>query len=222
MSGAEATVVSEKARRSRRRVPRALVYEMRRGKPIYYRGYEKVLAGELPPEAVMGTGKLQAWLIDVIVAFLHRVLDPQRYKILFNEVGFYIGPRSWRSLDIAIFDRAAVLAEGLTSEYVRTPPLVVIEVDTKADLAQYEGQVEWYIREKVDDLLNAGVRRVIWYTTPDRRVLVAEPNRRWFLTTWDDPIEVWEGVTLDLNALLAEEGIDLRQVQEEAQEPSGE
>lgn len=80
--------------------------------------------------------------------------------------------------DIAVFEREKVLAEGLTDEYVQTPPLVVIEVDTKADLARYEGQVEWYMREKTDDLLNAGVQQVLWYTTRDRRVLVAEQGKR--------------------------------------------
>ena len=194
-------------RKGRRRVPKALIYEMRHGRPIYYRDYEKVLAGELPLEAVMGSSKLQSWLIDVIVAFLHRVLDRRKYKVLSNELGFRFAPRSWRNLDIAIFEREKVLAEGLTDEYVETPPQVVIEVDTKADLGRYEGQVEWYMREKTDDLLNAGVGRVIWYTTRDKRVLVAERGKRWFLTTWDDPIEVIDGIVLNLAELLAAEGV---------------
>lgn len=199
----------EKKPKKRRRVPKALIYEMRHGRPIYYRGYEKVLAGELPLEAVMGTSKAQSWLIDAIVAFLHRVLDRHKYKVLSNEVGFRLAPRSWRNLDIAIFEREALLAEGVTDEYVQTPPLVVIEVDTKADLGRYGGEMEWYMREKTDDLLAAGVKRVIWYTTRDRRVLVAEPETRWFITTWDDPVEVWDGHMLNLAELLQEEGVEI-------------
>ncbi len=199
--------------KGRRRVPKALVYEMRHGKPIYYRDYEKVLAGELPLEAVMGSSKLQWWILQVILRFLFSHLDLSRFLVALNEAGFKYAPRSWRNLDIAIFEREKVLAEGLTDEYVQTPPLVVIEVDTKADLARYEGQVEWYMREKTDDLLNAGVQRVIWYTTRDRRVLVAEQGKRWFLTTWDDPIEVIDGITLNLADLLTEEGVDVEALQ---------
>ena len=199
--GATATA---KSKRKSRRVPRALVYEMRRGAPIYYRDYEKVLAGELPLEAVMGSSKLQAWIISLIASFLNRVLDMRKYAVLFNEVGFYVSPRSWRNLDIAIFDREALLAEGITDEYTRVPPLVVIEVDTKADLGRYGGEMEWYMREKVDDLLKAGVARVIWYTTKDRRVLVAQPDQPWRLMPWDEPVELLDDVTLRLGDLLAE------------------
>ena len=193
-----------KSKRKSKRVPRALVYEMRDGAPIYYRGYEKVLAGELPLEAVMGSSKLQAWIISLIASFLNRVLDMRKYAVLFNEVGFYVSPRSWRNLDIAIFDREALLAEGITDEYTRVPPLVVIEVDTKADLGRYGAEMEWYMREKVDDLLKAGVARVIWYTTKDRRVLVAQPDQPWRLMPWDEPVELLDDVTLRLGDLLAE------------------
>ena len=199
-----------KPTRKRRGVPKALIYEMRAGRPIYYRDYEKVLAGEKALEEVMGTGKLQWWVIQAVLRFLFEHLDLNTYSVATNEVGFWLGPRSWRNLDIAIFEREAVLQEGVTAEYVRTPPLVVIEVDTKADLRAFEGDMELYMREKTDDLLAAGVKRVIWYTTRDRRVLVAEPGKRWFLTTWDDPVEVWGGLTLNLAELLAREGLDLK------------
>lgn len=152
----------------------------------------------------MGSSKLQAWIISLIASFLNRVLDMRKYAVLFNEVGFYVSPRSWRNLDIAIFDREALLAEGITDEYTRVPPLVVIEVDTKADLGRYGGEMEWYMREKVDDLLKAGVARVIWYTTKDRRVLVAQPDQPWRLMPWDEPVELLDDVTLRLGDLLAE------------------
>ncbi len=148
--------------------------------------------------------------LSVILRALFAHVDPQRYTVAAGEAGFKTGPRSWRSLDIAIFDRAAVLAEGLTNEYVRTPPLVVIEVDTKADLRDYD-DVFSYMLEKTQDLLDAGVRRVIWISTPDRKVLVAEPGKRWYVTDWGDTVEVWEDVTLNLGALLKEEGVVLEE-----------
>ena len=206
----EVQVQKPKAKTSRKKVPRALVYEMRRGRPIYYRDYEKVLRGELPLGAVMGSSVLQALLIDLIVRFFHKMLDVTRYLVLYNEIGFKIAPRTWRNLDIAVFDRVALEAEGFTDQYVRTPPLLVIEVDTKADLSRYEGQMEWYIREKVDDLLAAGVRQVVWFTTRDRRVLDARPDQPWVLDRWTRPVPlVVEDLTLHLPTLLEETGVTL-------------
>ncbi len=206
----EVQVQQPKAKTRRKKVPRALVYEMRRGRPIYYRDYEKVLRGELPLEAVMGSSVLQALLIDLIVRFFHKMLDVTRYLVLYNEIGFQIAPRTWRNLDIAVFERRALEAEGLPDRMTTVPPLLVVEVDTKADLSRYEGQMEWYIREKVDDLLAAGVRQVVWFTTRDRRVLDARPDQPWVLDRWIRPVPlVVEDLTLHLPTLLEEAGVTL-------------
>ncbi len=203
-------VQQPKAKTRRKKVPRALVYEMRRGRPIYYRDYEKVLRGELPLEAVMGSGKIHALLIWVLLRFLNVHLDPKRFLVLSGEVGFHLGRRHWRVLDIAVFDRSTLEEEGFTDQYVRTPPLLVIEVDTKADLSRYEGQMEWYIREKVDDLWAAGVKQVVWFTTRDRRVLDARPDQAWVLDRWTRPVPlVVEDLTLHLPTLLEEAGVVL-------------
>ncbi len=206
----EVQVQQPKAKTRRKKVPRALVYEMRRGRPIYYRDYEKVLRGELPLEAVMGSSVLQALLIDLIVRFFHKMLDVTRYLVLYNEIGFQIAPRTWRNLDIAVFERRALEAEGLPDRMTTVPPLLVVEVDTKADLSRYEGQMEWYIREKVDDLLAAGVRQVVWFTTRDRRVLDARPDQPWVLDRWTRPVPlVVEDLTLHLPTLFEETGMTL-------------
>ena len=206
----EVQVQQPKAKTRRKKVPRALVYEMRRGRPIYYRDYEKVLRGELPLEAVMGSSVLQSLLIDLIVRFFHKMLDVTRYLVLYNEIGFKMAPRTWRNLDIAVFERRALEAEGLPDRMTTVPPLLVIEVDTKADLSRYEGQMEWYIREKVDDLLAAGVKQVVWFTTRDRRVLDARPDQAWVLDRWTRPVPlVVEDLTLHLPTLLEEAGVAL-------------
>lgn len=48
------------------------------------------------------------------------------------------------------------------------PPKVVIEVDTKADLKGY-GKLTHYVLEKTDDLIKAGVNKVIWVFTKEKR-----------------------------------------------------
>ena len=194
----------EKAKKKRKKVPKELIYEMRYGSPIYYRDYDKVMSGEKTLEEVMGSSKLQALIIWVILKFLVRNLDHSKYEVLTNEAGFQWAPRTWRNLDIAIFDKKKLLKEGIDNKYAKTPPEIVIEVDTKADLRKY-GDFMNYMREKTQDLLNAGVKKVIWYTTFDKKVMVAEKDKRWFITDWDDTIDVLDNTKLNLKEMLEKE-----------------
>ncbi|WP_457644168.1 Uma2 family endonuclease [Persephonella sp.] len=194
-------VLEDKETKKRKRVPKELIYEMRYGSPIYYRDYDKVLSGEKTLEEVIGSSKIQAWIISTILEFLLKVLNGKKYKVFTNEAGFQWVPRTWRNLDIAIFNKKKLLKEGLTDKYTKTPPEVVIEVDTKADLRKY-GDMLSYMKEKTQDLLNAGVKKVIWYTTDDKKVMVAEKNKRWFITDWNDTINVIDDIDLNIEDLL--------------------
>jgi len=197
------TVKKEKTKK-RKRVPKELIYEMRYGSPIYYRDYDRVLSGEKTLEEVMGSSKIQWIVIYVIFSYLINKIDKNKYVIATNEAGFQWAPRTWRSLDIAIFDKEKLLKEGLNNKYTKTPPEVVIEIDTKADLRKY-GDMLSYMKEKTQDLLNAGVKKVIWYTTDDKKVMVAEKGKRWFITDWNDTINVIDDIDINLENLLKEE-----------------
>ena len=198
--------VKEKTKKGRKRVPRELIYEMRYGSPIYYRDYDKVLSGEKTLEEVMGSSKLQWFIIYLIYSYLIKNIDTEKYVIATNEAGFQWAPRTWRNLDIAIFDKKKLFKEGINDKYAKTPPEVVIEVDSKADLRKY-GDFMNYSREKTQDLLNAGVKKVIWYTTFDKKVMVAEKGKRWFITDWNDTIDIIDDIKLNLDELLKAEGI---------------
>ena len=187
-----------------KRIPRELIYEMRHGKPIYYRDYDKVLSGEKTLEEVIGSSKLQAILLTLILKFLFAHLDVSKYVVLTNETGFKWAPRTWRNLDIAIFDKKQLLEEGVDNRYAKTPPEVVIEIDTKADLRKY-GDFMNYAREKTQDLLDAGVKKVIWYTTFDKKVMIAEKEKPWIITDWGYDVEIMEGITLNLERMFKEE-----------------
>ena len=89
----------------RKTILKELIYEMRHGKPIYYRDYDKVLSGEKSLEEVMGSGLLQARLITLIFKVLIERLDFHKYEVYTNELGFKFAPRSWRNLDIALLTR---------------------------------------------------------------------------------------------------------------------
>ena len=198
MSKETETLVEEK--KKRRKIPKELIYEMARGSPIYYRDYDKVLAGGKTLEEVMGSSGLQSYLIILILNLLLSKLSG-RYVVLSNEVGFKFSPTSLRNLDIAIFEKEKVKDSLLKDEYIAVPPKVVIEVDTKADLKKH-GDVIHYINEKTDDLLGSGVERVIWVLTKERKVMVAEKGKRWFITDWDDEINYTENIKFSINQLL--------------------
>ena len=190
-------------KKSQKELLNTLIYEKAKGKPIYYRNYEKVLKGELPVEAVMGSGDLQAYLIALIVAYLFSNLDADKYLIMTNELGFYTSGDDFRLLDVAIFEKGKFKFSG---GYTKIPPKVVIEVDTKADLRDY-ASIEDYAFEKTQDLISAGVERVIWIFTKTRKVMIAEKGKKWTVQDWKEDFEVFKGVKLNIEKLLAKGGL---------------
>lgn len=182
-------------------IPKALIYEMAHGKPIYYRDYQKVLTNEKCLEEVMGCSFLQGALVALLAGLLITKLNMRKYVVTTNETGFTYAPKSWRLLDIAIFEKQALKKELLSTKYVKTPPKVVIEVDTKADLRNY-GDILSYLTEKTDDLLKSGVEKVIWILTDSRKVVVAEQHQTWLLEKWTDAIPVLDDVTLRVEELV--------------------
>ncbi|MFZ8845662.1 MAG: Uma2 family endonuclease, partial [Candidatus Hydrothermia bacterium] len=57
---------------------------------------------------------------------------------------------------------------------------------------------------KVNDLINSGVEKVIWIFTKPRVILVAQKNNDWVIKNWNEDIEVIEGLKLNLERLLRE------------------
>ncbi len=72
------------------------------------------------------------------------------------------------------------------SRCAEVPPVVAIEVDTKAELG--EGGFMEYMKRKIEDLFHFGVKRVIWIF--------------WKVLDWDEEFEVWEGVKVKLSELI--------------------
>ncbi len=189
----------------RRKVPKELIYELINGSPIYYKGYEKVLSGQTTLEGIMGSSDLQAWIILTIVEFLILNLDRKKYKVLSNEVGYIPKSRTRYSLDIAIVDRNKI--KKLTGKYLKVPPEVVIEIDTKADLSKFENPQDYFHR-KTQDLLDSGVKKIIWIFTKEKKLWVAENGKRWLITDWDDEINLLDDIKLNLKALLDKENVE--------------
>ena len=188
--------------KGRKKIPKYLVYEILDSKKIYYKDYKKVLSGELPPEAVMGSSDLQAWIISTIMEFLFKVL-PNKYKVLANEVGYFYTPsrsKKWLNLDIAIVSREKLKKPKGT--YLKIPPEVVIEVDTKADLSEIGD--EYYII-KTERLLKSGVKKVIWIFTDAKKVQIAQNNEPWIIVDFNYEFEIIDNIKLNLENILKDE-----------------
>ncbi len=201
-----ATLREKPSKELKSKLLKILTYEKVNGKPIYYRDYRKVLKGELPPEAVMGSSELQALIIRLIVGFLLENLDMKKYEVLFNEIGFKTPEGNLRALDIAVFKRDKL--KKILPRYTTVVPEVIVEVDTKADVSKY-GNLEAYVYEKTQELLNAGVRKVIWIITQPKKVLLAESKKKWILQDVDEDIDIIENIKLNIVKLFKERGYQL-------------
>ena len=194
---------SEKKKRGRKKIPDYLVYEILGNKKIYYKNYEKVLSGELPAEAIKCINDLQAWIIDSILEILHLHLNHKKYKILSGEVGYFYTPsrsKKWLNLDIAIVSREKQKKPQGT--YLKIPPEVVIEVDTKADLSEVGD--EYYIL-KTEKLLKSGIKKVIWIFTDAKKIQIAEDKKPWIVVDFDYEFEIIDNIKINLEKLLKEE-----------------
>jgi len=187
------SVKSDEERRER--LLKLLTYEVVDGKPIYYRGYKEVLAGKKTSEEVMGSSTKQAILVAKLLKALDKLWE-KGYVLTTNEHGLKFGSNR-RALDIGIFRSDTI---EIKDEYADVPPVVAIEVDTKADLEG--GSFMEYMKRKIDDLLGFGVKRVVWILTKEKVVVIVEDPKSWKVLNWEDEFDVWEGVRVRLSDLL--------------------
>lgn len=189
------------------KVPDSLIYEVMNGKPIYYRGYKNVLLGKLNEEGVMGSSALQSFFISLMVEYLLPKLKND-YKILYGELGLNMRVGDNLSMDIAIYHRSDITVERLSKvKYADFPPLVVVEVDTKAAPESVDSFDEYFVN-KTQKYLDFGVEQVIWLFTKSRKVWVAKnDNKPWLIMNWHDDITVLNQ-NFTINQLIEEYGFD--------------
>ena len=186
----------------RKKIPEALVYErLPDGTPIYYRGYKEYVKGTRNIESIVGSGFQQSFIIGCVVKYLNLNLSPQ-FVLLLNEFGLKTSNKSWRNLDIAIYDRAQLKGVPRQDKYLSIPPQVVIEVDTKAELEDLPVPLDYY-HLKTDELLSQGVQKVIWVFTANEKIMEAEAGKDWITSGWTRSIALPENVTLNLANLMA-------------------
>ena len=101
--------IKEKQKIIKHYIPDELVYEIMNEKPIYYKGYKEVINDKKQIQDIMGSSSLQSWLIRVIVKYLDKNIDDNKYDFLFSELGLHINKKNNLAADIAIFEKDKIL-----------------------------------------------------------------------------------------------------------------
>lgn len=185
------------------KIPDYLIREEIDGKPYYYQGYKKVLSKEKNLEEIMGASTLQSFIVEILIRFLIIHLDRKTYRIFTNEIGNHIQKGTNLSFDIAIFDRTVLTKDKINEYYASVPPKMVFEVDVKMDVED-ENAFD-YIDAKTEKLLEYGTELVVWILTNRQKILVARPNQAWEIIKWEESIELFDSLVLNIADLIKED-----------------
>ena len=179
-------------------IPDYLVYEIVKGRPIYYRGYKDVLNGTKTLAEIKMESKLQSWLKAQITGVLFILFQKLPYEVFTGELGLNLPESTKRGADIAIYKSESV---EINEFFANLPPEIIIEIDVAIDT---EKQTEMdYVHEKIDDYLKFGVNKVVWIFTKTQKVIIADNSLPWLTYNWEKDIELVEEVTLNLNTIMA-------------------
>lgn len=188
-------------------IPDYLVYEILDGQPLYYRGYEEVLAGRKKLEDIMGSSGLQFFILEYFLRLIVKADPDEDYIIGNNEAGLHLEAQSNVANDIALYSSSVLTPDKITPHYADVPPEMVIEVDLKI---AFEGLTPPdYVNLKTQKLLDFGVKKVIWVFTRSRKVTIAAEGKPWITDSWDNSFELFNGVEFNIGARLKEKGVDL-------------
>lgn len=185
-------------------IPSYLIYETLNGRPLYRKGYKDVLAKRKTPGEIMGCSDLQAIIVSALHAYLYNSVNRKKYWVVTNEPGLHIQLGDNLSNDIAIYEKEKVTVKG---KFFDVAPTVVVEVDIKIDLEAFPAMEQDYIYTKTQAMLDFGTERVIWITTQSRKVFVATKGENWLTLDWGVTVPVLDDVTLNVAAILTEEGV---------------
>lgn len=182
-------------------IPEILIYEMVNGNPIYYRGYKDYLTGTKELAELMGSSYLQSLIGTELVILLSQLLDMGKYRIMSNEIGLKFAKKSWRAADLAIYEKIKLKNVPLDNKYLEIAPEIVIEIDTKANLEEIKNPLGYY-QEKTDQLLNFGVKKIIWIFTDTKKIMIAEDKDDWQIISWKIDVEIFEGLKVNITKII--------------------
>ncbi|WP_435356426.1 Uma2 family endonuclease [Emticicia sp. SJ17W-69] len=192
--------ISDIPKRRSRKIPAKFIREEVNGKPYYYKGYKSVINGTKQIEEIIGSSSLQSILVMILGFFVKSKLDKSKYLLATNEAGLHLGTKNNIATDIGIFLKEKVV---LTDKYFEIAPEVAIEVDIKIDTNDIE-----YVFSKSEEMMNFGTQKILWVLTKNKKIMVFSKNETTQVLEWNNDIHLIEGVVLNLQHLLDEEGIN--------------
>ena len=181
-------------------IPKELIYEMVGGKPIYYRGYRDYLNQTKKIDEIMGSSLKQSLIITQLIILLSTKLD-KKLTLLTNEIGLQFSPNSWRAADLAIVEKARMREQKNTEKYLEFAPEVVVEIDIKASLEDLF-DTYGYFHEKTDQLLDFGVKEVIWIFTKTEKIMIAKKDTPWQTFDWNRSFLIMESIDVNIQQLI--------------------
>jgi hypothetical protein len=196
----ETSVKKKKPSRSKK-IPESCIYEIIDGKPVYYKGYKDVVKKLKTIEEIMGTSYLQSLIISCIVEFLLKNLSDEIFSFFLNEPGLHIDNKNEIIMDLAIFDNETLKNSIPNDTYLDLPPKVIIEIDTKADLTNFDGFINYFIN-KTNKAFDFGVEKVLWILTKEKKIISAKPKESWIITDWTTEIELMDDCKFVLESIL--------------------
>ncbi len=192
----------------KRKVPEYLVKEEIDGVKFYYPGYRQVVAGKKTLEDIMGWSGLQGIIVSYFTYFVLNKLNFKKYRVIPGETGNHLSLRNNLSLDLAIFERSVLTANKITTKYVDVPAYCVIEIDVQAEWEEGSMSDVEFIGLKTKKLFDFGTQKLVWVLSKSKKVIVAEPGKRWEIIDWDEDIELMECIMFNVGKYLEEEGIN--------------
>jgi Uma2 family endonuclease len=176
----------------------SLIYEQIDGSPVYYKGYQNALYNIVTIEEIMGSSVSQSMVISILLNFLYKSLDEEKYVILTNELGLHLEKGTNLAADIAIVDVASPQLRVDNLQYLSKAPEVVIEVDLKADMSSFASPIDYYL-QKTRKLIDFGVRKVIWVNTVSKTIMVDDELKP---LPWDTSVEILPDIFLSVGNLV--------------------
>ncbi len=205
----ETLLISEKTLKpTKTAISKELIYEIIDGQPIYYAGYKDVLNNKKTIQDIMGSSGFQSIIIGLIVKYLYKIEfeGNLKYQILYSELGLHVELNNNLAADIAIYDKADISASDISDKYMNKPPRVIVEVDTKADVSNFNDALE-YMEVKTEKLLNFGTEKLLWVLTKSKKIIVISESKKWYFADWDEEINIIDDLKFSLQTLINENGI---------------
>jgi Uma2 family endonuclease len=184
-----------------RKIPQRLVREVVGGRPFYYKGYKSVMNGTKKLEEIMGCSSLQAIIVSILDFFVKSNINRKLYWTATNEAGLHLGHKNNLSTDLGIFLKEKVV---LNEKYFEVAPEIAIEVDVKVDT---DRELD-YVFSKAEELMSFGTEKVCWIITQKRKIFVFAKGQTTTVVEWHQDIELMDGIKLNLQKLLEEEGVN--------------